>query len=69
MMDDNQKICLITGGSSGLGLVVSKILAQQDFKIILLCRDEKNGNKAIAEIKKIAANPGISHLQFVTSHY
>lgn len=58
-MSSNKRICLITGGSSGLGFAVSKILAQQKFEIILLCRDEEKGKEALVEIKKITSNPDV----------
>ena len=43
---------LITGANTGLGLAVSKRLAQMGAKTILLCRNKERGENAIRTIKE-----------------
>lgn len=51
------KTALITGANAGLGLATAKALAQRNFNLILLCRDEQKGLKAKAEVQQ--ANPAV----------
>lgn len=51
------KTALITGANAGLGLSTAKALAQRGFTIILLCRNERKGLDAKAEIQR--ANPAM----------
>ena len=44
------KICLITGGNSGIGKATAIELARKGATIILLCRNEERGQKAIQDI-------------------
>ena len=46
------KQILITGANSGLGLASSKILAQQGHHIIMLCRDQQRGERAVQAVQK-----------------
>src|SRR5579864_6813692 len=50
--DMNDKVVLITGASSGLGLATALLLAERGAEIVMVCRDEIRGNfmrKGIAE--------------------
>jgi NAD(P)-dependent dehydrogenase (short-subunit alcohol dehydrogenase family) len=51
------KTALITGANAGIGLATAKALAQRSFDLILLCRNEKKGLEAQAEVRK--ANPAV----------
>jgi len=53
------KNCLITGANTGLGLAVSKKLANMDANTILLCRNKKKGENAVHEIKKETQNASV----------
>ncbi len=45
------KICLVTGSSSGIGLVTARELARQGATVVMLCRNTARGEAAQAEIK------------------
>ena len=45
------KIALISGGTSGIGLATAKILSEEGWKTVLLGRDKQKGNQAEAEVK------------------
>lgn len=54
---------LVTGGSSGMGKGVAKILAGSDnqiHEIIILCRSKERGEATVKEIKDITQNQKIS---------
>jgi NAD(P)-dependent dehydrogenase (short-subunit alcohol dehydrogenase family) len=46
------KTALVTGGSSGLGLVIAKGLLQNGAKVIISSRSEEKCDKALQELKK-----------------
>jgi len=46
------KLCLVTGGTAGIGLSTAKVLAQRGADVILLGRDEKRGRAAVAELER-----------------
>lgn len=46
------KICIVTGGSSGTGLATAKQLSLEGGKVAILNRTEEDGRHAVAEILK-----------------
>lgn len=50
------KICLVTGASSGIGKGVAKIMAQMGALVIMVSRDKPRGKEAYEEIKGISKN-------------
>ncbi len=58
----NSKICLITGGSDGLGLEAARQLAQKSFELILVGRNQQKLEKASQEIIKDTDNQNITAL-------
>jgi len=52
----NDKICLITGATSGIGKATAFKLADLSASLILLSRNEKRGEKICAQIRKINSN-------------
>jgi hypothetical protein len=50
------KVCVATGGNSGLGRVVSPRLAGLGARVYLLCRDEERGKRAQFEVVNSTQN-------------
>jgi len=53
------RVCLVTGGSSGVGLSVARGLALQGATLILLARDAERGMKAKERLSVETGNPRI----------
>jgi NAD(P)-dependent dehydrogenase (short-subunit alcohol dehydrogenase family) len=51
----NGKIALVTGGSSGIGLAIARLLAEQGAHVWIVARRQTNLDRAIKEIE--AAHP------------
>ena len=47
-----EKIALVSGANKGLGLEISKQLAQKGVRVVMAARDEQRGQKAVAELQK-----------------
>ena len=45
------KIALISGGTSGIGLATAKILSEEGWKTVLLGRDKQKGSQAETQVK------------------
>jgi len=58
-MSISGKNCLITGANNGLGLAVSKKIANMGANTILLCRNKEKGENAVHEIKKEIPNASV----------
>ena len=55
----HNKICLVTGGTSGIGRVAAVELARQGARVIITGRDEARGAEAVSAIKQAAGTgPG-----------
>jgi NAD(P)-dependent dehydrogenase (short-subunit alcohol dehydrogenase family) len=53
------KVCIITGASSGLGLVTARALARMGARVALVCRDKSRGEAAVAHVKDQSGNPDV----------
>ena len=56
MGEVKDKICLVTGASSGIGKGVAEIMAKAGAQVIMVSRDKSRGAEAFYEIKKYAKN-------------
>ncbi|MBW9153468.1 SDR family NAD(P)-dependent oxidoreductase [Clostridium estertheticum] len=50
------KICIVTGSSSGIGKGVAKAMAQRGAKVIMVSRDKTRGKESFKEISAISNN-------------
>lgn len=49
-MSDDRRVVLVTGGSSGIGLVVAKRFAARGFRVMIAGRQPEKGSEAVREI-------------------
>ncbi|HYA80779.1 MAG TPA: SDR family oxidoreductase [Methylocystis sp.] len=54
------KVCVITGGTSGIGLVAAETLAQRGARLVLVAREKARGEAAMARIRERAPGAQIS---------
>ncbi len=50
----DNKICMVTGATSGIGLVTARRLAERGASVVLVGRDPERGEAALATIRKSA---------------
>lgn len=62
MSDSDQKIAIVTGANSGLGLETALELAGDSYKVVLACRSEANAKAAIAQINKAVTDPDVDFI-------
>jgi NAD(P)-dependent dehydrogenase (short-subunit alcohol dehydrogenase family) len=67
----NNKVAVITGGSSGIGLAIAKRFAQEGAKVVITGRNQKTIDQAIAEIgpKGLGIRGDVSKLDDLTRIY
>ena len=56
------KVCIVTGSSSGLGLLAARKLVTKDFHVIFACRDEL---KTMNVLQKMKEELGRSNFEFM----
>jgi NAD(P)-dependent dehydrogenase (short-subunit alcohol dehydrogenase family) len=59
----NDRICVITGGTDGIGKAAAYRLAVLGFRLLVHGRDPDKGARAVAELKARSGNPAIEFLQ------
>jgi retinol dehydrogenase 12 len=57
------KVCVITGGTDGIGKAAAHVLAIQGARLLIHGRDPVKGAQAVAELKAASGNPAIDFLQ------
>lgn len=53
------KVCMITGATSGIGLVTAQELARMGAEIVIVGRNPQKGKKTVAAIKEATGNPHV----------
>ncbi len=56
-MEFQDKVALISGGSSGIGLETGKLLAERGVQVWLLARNRERLKLALVEVEKMCRNP------------
>ncbi len=58
----NNRICLVTGASSGIGKAAAKGLARIGASVVMVCRNHIRGEAALSEIQKETGNSSVDLL-------
>ena len=61
--DLNGKVCLVSGGTAGIGLVTARKLAERGAEVTIVGRDPARGRAAVAAIRASSGNPAVDFLQ------
>ncbi len=63
--DMTDEICVIIGGSTGIGLVTARLLAEKGAVVHIVCRDKGRGTAALQEIRGVSRDPRKVELHLV----
>jgi NAD(P)-dependent dehydrogenase (short-subunit alcohol dehydrogenase family) len=55
----SQKVCLVTGATSGVGRVTAEALAQQGATTIIIARNPERGTATVRRIRQTTGNPQV----------
>jgi NAD(P)-dependent dehydrogenase (short-subunit alcohol dehydrogenase family) len=56
VFDFNEKVAVITGGTTGIGFATASMLVKGGATVVVVGRNESNGQKALAQLKPINKN-------------
>jgi NAD(P)-dependent dehydrogenase (short-subunit alcohol dehydrogenase family) len=62
MKNLDEKVCIVTGSTSGIGLVTAKELAKMGAMTVIVARDEKRGRAALDEVTEYSKNDNVDLL-------
>jgi NAD(P)-dependent dehydrogenase (short-subunit alcohol dehydrogenase family) len=57
------RVCLVTGATSGIGLVTAEALARRGATVVLVARDAQRAEDEVQRIRDVAGNPRVNFLQ------
>src|SRR5436853_6248007 len=58
----NGKVCLITGATSGIGLVAARELARRGARLVLVGRSPSRSEAAVSLVRSATGNPDVEFL-------
>jgi len=58
----NGKVCMVTGATSGMGVVTAQALAQHGAKVIVIGRSREKGITTVSQIRRQTGNPAVELL-------
>ena len=58
----NQKVCIVTGASSGIGKETAEGLAELGATVVMVCRSRKRGDDALADIRRRSGSNSVELL-------
>lgn len=50
MIDINKKVAIVTGANSGMGKATVAAIADQGYKVVMLCRNKERGEEALEDL-------------------
>ncbi|MGB0387481.1 MAG: SDR family oxidoreductase [Ardenticatenaceae bacterium] len=57
------KICMVTGGTSGIGEVTARVLAEKGASVIVVGRNPEKGAATISRIRQASGNPSVEFMR------
>src|SRR5690348_1672066 len=57
------KVCLVTGGTGGIGLATASALAARGATVVIAGKDARKGAAAAGQIKSATGNPQVEFMQ------
>lgn len=60
---ESAKVCIITGGNSGIGFETALQMTALDYDVILACRNAHRGNAAVARIRQQIPEGEVTFMQ------
>jgi NAD(P)-dependent dehydrogenase (short-subunit alcohol dehydrogenase family) len=60
---EESKICVITGGNSGIGKETAKILIRENYRIVLMCRNLEKAEAAQTELMKASPKAAVDIIE------
>jgi NAD(P)-dependent dehydrogenase (short-subunit alcohol dehydrogenase family) len=65
--DFKDLVCLITGGTTGIGKETARVLASHNAHVIITCRTDDKGKAAVADLQESTGNKNIQYIKLELS--